>query len=67
MRFITVRDAPSVRDSDFDWFYFSGGENSGASQPHKHIQFIPLYPEDPKGPPIEHLASQVNLETSGFL
>lgn len=43
--------------------FYNCGENSGASQPHKHIQFIPLNPEDPKGPPIEHLAGQVNLET----
>ncbi|THH09388.1 hypothetical protein EW145_g2042 [Phellinidium pouzarii] len=37
-----------------------GGNDSGASQPHKHIQFIPV---DNGGPPIERLARGVNLES----
>ncbi|KAJ7837723.1 hypothetical protein B0H13DRAFT_2105224 [Mycena leptocephala] len=37
------------------------GDNSGASQGHKHVQFIPL--EDEDGPPIEYLARSVTLET----
>lgn len=36
----------------------------GASQPHKHIQFIPV---DDDGPPIEKLAKSVKLETEGLL
>ncbi|KAL5485097.1 APA2 [Sanghuangporus weigelae] len=32
--------------------------NEGASQPHKHIQFLPV---DDDGPPIERLARTVNL------
>ncbi|KAJ7187952.1 ATP adenylyltransferase-domain-containing protein [Mycena filopes] len=42
--------------------FYNCGDNSGASQPHKHVQFIPL--EDEDGPPIEHLARSVKLETS---
>ena len=37
----------------------AGGDLSGASQPHKHLQFMP---EDVDGPPIEKLASKVHLE-----
>jgi len=33
--------------------FFNCGELSGASQPHKHLQFIPV---DNEGPPIERLA-----------
>ncbi|KAF8813844.1 hypothetical protein BYT27DRAFT_7180611 [Phlegmacium glaucopus] len=40
-------------------FYNCGG-NSGASQPHKHIQFIPLESED--GPPIDRLARRAHIE-----
>ncbi|KAF5380465.1 hypothetical protein D9615_004622 [Tricholomella constricta] len=39
--------------------FYNCGDNSGASQPHKHIQFIPV--ED-DGPPIESLARSANLE-----
>lgn len=39
-----------------------GGSNSGASQPHKHIQFIEV--ED-DGPPIERLARAAQLEVTG--
>jgi len=41
----------------------SGGKNSGASQPHKHIQFLPV--ED-DGPPIERLARAAMIETPGM-
>lgn len=38
-----------------------GGVRSGASQPHKHIQFIPLDDDAP----IDKLAQSINLETPG--
>ncbi|TIB43249.1 hypothetical protein E3P86_00018 [Wallemia ichthyophaga] len=38
--------------------FFNCGEKSGASQPHKHIQFVPL--SDPL--PIEKLANGVQME-----
>jgi len=41
--------------------FYNCGDISGASQPHKHVQFIPL--ENEEGPPIEELARSVNLET----
>jgi len=41
--------------------FYNCGDNSGASQAHKHVQFIPL--EDEDGPPIEYLARSVKLET----
>lgn len=41
-------------------FYNCGG-NSGATQPHKHIQFIPLDSQD--GPPIDRLARRAHVET----
>ena len=40
-----------------------GGDNSGASQPHKHIQFLPL--EDEDGPPIEELARAAKIDKDG--
>jgi hypothetical protein len=40
----------------------AGGDNSGASQPHKHLQLIPTV-ED--GPPIEKLARMTTIETTG--
>jgi len=40
--------------------FYNCGDNSGASQPHKHIQFIPLDNED--GPPIDRLAKQAHIE-----
>ncbi|KAF8623098.1 hypothetical protein AX15_006509 [Amanita polypyramis BW_CC] len=40
--------------------FYNCGINSGASQPHKHIQFLPL---DDTAPPIEKLARRTNLET----
>lgn len=42
--------------------FYNCGDLSGASQPHKHLQFIPM--EDEDGPPIEHLARSVKLETA---
>ncbi|KAJ7217762.1 ATP adenylyltransferase-domain-containing protein [Mycena pura] len=41
--------------------FYNCGDISGASQAHKHVQFIPL--EDEDGPPIEYLARRVKLET----
>ncbi|THU95382.1 HIT-like protein [Dendrothele bispora CBS 962.96] len=41
--------------------FYNCGDLSGASQPHKHIQFIQI--EDEHGPPIEKIARTVNLET----
>ncbi|KAJ7495961.1 ATP adenylyltransferase-domain-containing protein [Mycena galericulata] len=42
--------------------FYNCGDNSGASQAHKHVQFIPL--EDEDGPPVEYLARSVKLETA---
>ncbi|KAJ7268691.1 ATP adenylyltransferase-domain-containing protein [Mycena haematopus] len=42
--------------------FYNCGDNSGASQGHKHVQFIPL--EDEDGPPIEYLARSVKLESA---
>ncbi|GLB37652.1 putative ATP adenylyltransferase [Lyophyllum shimeji] len=39
--------------------FYNCGEQSGASQPHKHLQFIPI--ED-DGPPTERLARSAHLE-----
>ncbi|KAL0956341.1 hypothetical protein HGRIS_002491 [Hohenbuehelia grisea] len=41
--------------------FYNCGENSGASQPHKHIQFIPIDESD-DGPPVERLARKMKLE-----
>ncbi|KAI5123679.1 hypothetical protein M0805_001707 [Coniferiporia weirii] len=40
--------------------FYNCGDVSGASQPHKHIQFISV---DDDGPPVEKLARAVNLES----
>ncbi|KAJ8514388.1 hypothetical protein ONZ45_g8050 [Pleurotus djamor] len=40
--------------------FYNCGENSGASQPHKHLQFVPV---DADGPPVEKLAQRTNLES----
>lgn len=40
-----------------------GGNLSGASQPHKHIQFLEIENE---GPPMEILAQSVNIESPGM-
>ncbi|KAG2354358.1 ATP adenylyltransferase [Suillus spraguei] len=42
--------------------FYNCGSNSGASQSHKHIQFIEV---EENGPPIERLAKAANLEVSG--
>ncbi len=43
--------------------FISGGDLSGASQPHKHLQLIPI--ED-NGPPVEVLARRTVIETLGM-
>jgi len=40
--------------------FYNCGDNSGASQPHKHIQFLPL--EDEDGPPLERLARKAQIQ-----
>ncbi|KAF9529232.1 ATP adenylyltransferase-domain-containing protein [Crepidotus variabilis] len=40
--------------------FYNCGDNSGASQAHKHIQFIPV--EDNDGPPLERLARKARIE-----
>ena len=45
-------------------YFLPGGENSGASQQHKHVQFIPV-DEDYDVPPIEELAKDAQLESQG--
>ncbi|KIK83306.1 hypothetical protein PAXRUDRAFT_832084 [Paxillus rubicundulus Ve08.2h10] len=42
--------------------FYNCGKNSGASQPHKHIQFIEVGSD---GPPIEKLARKATLEVAG--
>lgn len=39
--------------------FYNCGDKSGASQPHKHVQFLPIGPE---GPPIERLAKAERIE-----
>jgi len=41
--------------------FYNCGVNSGASQPHKHLQFIQVQDD---GPPIERLARRAKLETT---
>ncbi|KAF5370748.1 hypothetical protein D9758_001877 [Tetrapyrgos nigripes] len=41
--------------------FYNCGDLSGASQPHKHLQFIEA--DDEEGPPIEKIAKTINLET----
>lgn len=43
--------------------FYNCGDNSGASQPHKHIQFIPT--DTSLGPPIELAARRAQLEIPG--
>ncbi|KAF8973074.1 ATP adenylyltransferase-domain-containing protein [Flammula alnicola] len=40
--------------------FYNCGDNSGASQAHKHLQFIPLDTED--GPPIEILTRKAQIQ-----
>ncbi|GJE92278.1 ATP adenylyltransferase-like protein [Phanerochaete sordida] len=39
--------------------FYNCGDLSGASQPHKHLQLIPV---DADGPPVEKLARKANIE-----
>ena len=41
-----------------------GGDFSGASQPLKHVQFLPIDGDD--GPPIDLLARKAKLESPGL-
>ncbi|KAH9083482.1 ATP adenylyltransferase-domain-containing protein [Lactarius deliciosus] len=43
--------------------FYNCGEQSGASQPHKHLQFLPTADED--GPPIERLARAARIDQAG--
>jgi len=43
--------------------FYNCGDLSGASQPHKHLQFIEI--ESEEGPPVEILAREVSLESPG--
>lgn len=40
--------------------FYNCGDRSGASQPHKHLQFLPTADED--GPPIERLAKAARIQ-----
>ncbi|KAH9957949.1 ATP adenylyltransferase-domain-containing protein [Russula dissimulans] len=40
--------------------FYNCGDRSGASQPHKHVQFLPTPTED--GPPIERLARAARID-----
>ncbi|KAF7731004.1 bifunctional AP-4-A phosphorylase/ADP sulfurylase [Apophysomyces ossiformis] len=40
--------------------FYNCGPNSGASQPHKHIQIIPLHIKDGAQPPITALYNEIN-------
>ena len=41
---------------------FTGGDLSGASQPHKHLQLIPV---EGDGPPVERLARKAKIDFPG--
>lgn len=56
----TLLVAARTANTPFFAFY-NCGDHSGASQPHKHIQFIPI---EGDGPPIERLARTVKLEST---
>ncbi|KAI0746049.1 HIT-like protein [Earliella scabrosa] len=43
--------------------FYNCGDLSGASQPHKHVQLLPL--DDEQGPPIEKLARATKVEKEG--
>ncbi|KAF9241581.1 hypothetical protein BU15DRAFT_87164 [Melanogaster broomeanus] len=43
--------------------FYNCGTNSGASQSHKHVQFIEL---ENDGPPVERLARRATLEVAAF-
>ncbi len=46
------------------WDGHVGGDLSGASQPHKHIQLLPI---DDDGPPVEKLARDTKLDQDSTL
>ncbi|KAI0093107.1 ATP adenylyltransferase-domain-containing protein [Irpex rosettiformis] len=57
----TYRLIAAAREAGKKFFaFYNCGDNSGASQPHKHLQLIPTI-ED--GPPIEKLARKTPIET----
>ncbi|CAL1707231.1 unnamed protein product [Somion occarium] len=50
----------AARDAGRKFFaFYNCGTLSGASQPHKHLQLLPI---DPDGPPVERLARKAKLE-----
>jgi len=52
----------AARQANTPFFaFYNCGDNSGASQPHKHLQFIPV---EGDGPPMERLTRTVKLESS---
>ena len=53
----------SKPDISLSSFLLEGGDRSGASQPHKHLQFIPTENED--GPPVERLARAARIDKDG--
>ncbi|KAI0339771.1 hypothetical protein BDW22DRAFT_1335536 [Trametopsis cervina] len=51
----------AARNAGRNFFaFYNCGDNSGASQPHKHLQLIPTTPD---GPPVEKLAKATGIET----
>ncbi|KAI0793174.1 HIT-like domain-containing protein [Abortiporus biennis] len=57
----TYRLLLAARDAGRNFFaFYNCGNLSGASQPHKHLQLIPI--ESDGGPPIEKLARESHLE-----
>jgi len=68
-RFIIVRNGVPSHPRHFfrhlfpPFFILEGGDRSGASQPHKHLQFFPAENED--GPPIERLARAARIDKDG--
>ena len=46
----------------YDELTIPGGDLSGASQPHKHLQFIPV---EQGGPPVEKLAKACHVDVLG--
>ncbi|PIL35805.1 hypothetical protein GSI_01465 [Ganoderma sinense ZZ0214-1] len=56
------RQRPKKAGRKFFAFY-NCGDLSGASQPHKHVQFLPI---DDDGPPVERLARSTQLDQPSF-
>ncbi|EFI28156.1 hypothetical protein CC1G_14183 [Coprinopsis cinerea okayama7 len=60
----TYRLLAAARQAGKHFFaFYNCGDNSGASQPHKHVQFIPT--ATASGPPIETLARRAQIESQG--